>query len=134
MADTPAPTRLPWYAILTGAVILIGFSWLTYYMVSMGTTFGKDDQFRWDRLLLIFNAVQTLTVAAAGALLGSAVQQGRVSSAEARADAADAAAKANQTEAAKAEAARRLVENLGPPGSTPPSMQMLLDHLRAVLA
>lgn len=133
MTYGPTPVRLPWYTIMTGAVILIGFSWLTYFMVSVGTTLGKEDQFRWDRLLLVFNAVQTLTVAAAGALLGSAVQQGRVASAEARADAADATAKINQTGAAKAEAARSLVENLDPPGGTLSHEQTLLEHLRAVL-
>lgn len=133
MADGPIPARLPWYTIVTGAVILVGFTWLTYFMVSVGTTLGKDDQFRWDRLLLIFNAVQTLTVAAAGALLGSAVQQGRVASAEARADAADATAKISQSDAAKAEAARKLVEDLEPPGNAQSGEQSLLQHLKAVL-
>ena len=77
MADVPTQARLPWYAIVTGAVILLGFSWFTYFMVSVGMQLDQKQQFRWDRLLLIFNAVQTLTVAAAGALLGTVVQQGR---------------------------------------------------------
>lgn len=127
--------RLPWYTILTGAIILTGFTWLAYFMISIGSTLGQQDQYRWDRLLLIFNAVQTLTVAAAGALLGSSVQQARVASAEARADAADASAKTTQAQAAKAEAARRLVENLDPPGTADrsPEIRLMLGQLRAVL-
>lgn len=134
MADVPNQARLPWYAIATGAMILLGFSWLTYFMVRVRMQLDERQQFRRERLLLIFNAVHTLTVAAAGALLGTVVQQGRVASAEARADAADATAKTNQGDAAKAETARRLVENLDPPGGVPTGDQALLQHLRAVLA
>jgi hypothetical protein len=124
------PTRLPWYSVATGAIILVGFSWLAYFMVGAAGAIGQDDQFHWDRLLLIFNAVQTLTVAAAGVLLGTTVQQARVASAEARADAAEGDAKGARTDAAKAEAARRLIEHLDPPGGG----DVTLAQLRAVLS
>jgi hypothetical protein len=134
MADPSPVARLPWYAVLTGAIILLGFSWLAYLMVEAALNLGEKEQYRWDRLLLVFNSVQTLTVAAAGALLGTAVQQGRVASAEARADAAGAAARANQSDAAKAETARKLVEGLDPPGNAPTSEQALLNQLKVVLS
>jgi len=126
--------RLPWYSLITGAIILGGFAWFTYYMVVSASTIGKDDQFHWDRLLLIFNAIQTLTVAAAGVLLGTTVQQARVASAENRADAAQSAATAAQTDAAKAAAARKLIEQLDPPGAAATDRSALLAQVRAVLA
>jgi hypothetical protein len=129
-------TKQPWYTPFTAAIILIGFFGLCYFMMSHGMTLGEEDQFRWDRLLLIFNAVQTLAVAAAGALLGSAVQQARVASAEARADAADSSAKQAQTDAAKAEATRKLIENLDPPGSGTPAMtaDTVIAQIRAIVS
>jgi hypothetical protein len=129
-------TKQPWYTLFTAAIILIGFFGLCYFMMSHGMTLGKDDQFRWDRLLLIFNAVQTLAVAAAGALLGSAVQQARVASAEARADAADSSAKQAQTDAVKAEATRRAIEeHVNPPGGGQPAMsdEALIAQIRAIV-
>lgn len=126
-------SSVPWYTLLTGAIILAGFLWLAYFMVSFGAVLGRDDQYRWDRLLFIFNAVQTLTVAAAGVLLGSSVQQARVASAEARADAADTTAKQVQSDAAKIQAARKLIENLTPPGSGTP-FDTAIVQLRAVIS
>ncbi|TYC78766.1 hypothetical protein [Novosphingobium sp. BW1] len=127
----PAPVRLPWYSVATGAIILIGFASLVFYLVSVSGVIGKDEQMRWDRLMLIFNAVQTLTVAAAGVLLGTTVQQARVASAEARADAAEGNAKAAQSDAEKAAAARRLIDGLDPPGG---AGDAALAQIRAVLS
>lgn len=84
-------------------------------------------------LLFIFNAVQTLTVAAAGVLLGTSVQQARVASGKARADAALTTAKEVQGDAAKAQAARKLIESLEPPGKGP-SSDTAMAHLRAIIS
>lgn len=130
--STTTPSRLPWYSVATGAVILIGFASIAGYLVYVSGVIGKEDQLHWDRLLLIFNAIQTLTVAAAGVLLGTTVQQARVASAEARADTAEGDAKASQVDAAKAEAARRLLEHLDPPGDAAAG-QALISHIGAVL-
>ena len=132
MSSQLANSRLPWYSLITGAIIVASFCWLAYYMATLAASLGREDQYRWDRLLFIFNAVQTLAVAAAGVLLGSSVQQARVASAEARADAAGATSDRLQTEAVKAQLARKLVNDLTPPGVDQPT-GALVAQLKTIL-
>lgn len=119
-------SKLPWYTLITAILILGGFVVVTQFMIDVGQSLPKDDQFKWDRLITIFNTVQTLAVAAAGVLLGAAVQQSRVTSAE-------ASAKANADDAAKAKAAREALKELQPPGGGDPKAADL-NVLRAILA
>jgi hypothetical protein len=102
-------TRMTWYGLLVALVIFIGFGWLCWFMAGNAVSLGQDHQYVWDRLVLLFNAVQSFASAAVGALLGTAVQQARVVRAEATAE-------ANAADAEKARSARNLIANLQPPG------------------
>ena len=117
--------KLPWYSLLTAVILLGGFVLVTNFMIDVGQTLPKEEQFKWERLITIFNTVQTLAVAAAGVLLGTAVQQTRVNSAE-------ASAKANSDDAAKARAAREAIRGLQPPGSPAPKSTDV-EVLRSIL-
>ena len=61
---------------------------------------------RWSRLILIFNSIQAVGFAAAGALFGTTVQMPRVAAAEQRAEKAKKGAK-NLAETVKKEAQAR---------------------------
>ena len=132
MSD-PVPNNpaLAWVVPVIAGAILIGFAVLCGVMLYSGLNLGKDDQFRWDRALFVFNAVQAIATAAAGALLGTVVQQGRVATAEGRAANAEADAKLNADEARKAKAARKLLSDLQPPGGDRPPAN--IEALVAVL-
>jgi hypothetical protein len=92
------------------AAVIVCFGYLCQFMLSKSLTLRADEQFRWDRILMIFNAVQTMAAAALGVVLGTTVQQARVERAEAKAD-------VNATKAAKADAALQLIDGLQPPGA-----------------
>ncbi|WP_454258916.1 hypothetical protein [Pseudoxanthomonas mexicana] len=132
MGNQSSSGRLPWYSLVTAAIVIIGFFWLAYYMATLAASLGREDQYRWDRLLFVFNAVQTLTVAAAGVLLGSSVQQARVASAESRADAAGATSQQLQAEAVKAQLARNLVNSVNPPGGER-QVESVIAQLKEIL-
>jgi PBP1b-binding outer membrane lipoprotein LpoB len=117
--------KLPWYSLLTAVILLGGFLLIANFMIDVGQTLPKDEQYKWERLITIFNTVQTLAVAAAGVLLGTAVQQARVTSAE-------ASAKTNADEAAKAKAAREALRGLQPPGAGAPKAEDI-NVVRAIL-
>lgn len=95
--------KYPWYTLISATVILFGFILLANFMINTGQSLPENEQFKWDRLITIFNALQTIAVAAAGVLLGTAVQQSRVATAE-------EAAKSNADDAAKAKAAREALK------------------------
>ena len=118
-------SKLPWYTLVTAALILGGFVMVAHFMIDIGQSLPKEEQFKWERLITVFNTVQTLAVAAAGVLLGTAVQQSRVASAE-------ASAKVNADDAAKAKAAREALKGLQPPGGGDPKASDL-NVLRAIL-
>lgn len=100
------PARLPWYSLVIGLAVVGAFSLLCWYVVTAGVSFEAPN---WDRLMVVFNSVQAMAAAAVGALLGTTVQQARV-------DAAEGRAKANEGAAAKVAAARELIDGLNPPG------------------
>jgi|GraSoiStandDraft_4_1057263.scaffolds.fasta_scaffold2344780_1 hypothetical protein len=105
-----------WIAYGAATLVVVVFLFFCNSMFEQAQTLPAEAQFRWDRMVMIFNTVQTIATAAAGVLLGTTVQQARVASAEARANKADAQASANQSEASKAAAARRVLSELQPPG------------------
>lgn len=106
----PAAGKLPWYTLVVGLALLVAFGLLSWFMLDKGATLPANAQHVWDRMLLIFNAVQTMAAAAVGVLLGTSVQQARVASAERRAE-------EKEYDAAKAQAARKLINGLQPPGA-----------------
>ena len=124
--QVPAPQgRAPWYTIVVAILILAAFAALCRYLLVEGVPLDpKTQQHQWDRMLIIFNAIQTMAAAAAGALLGTTVQQARVASAEQR-------AQLNEQDARKADAARKQIGNLQPPGAPGDAAQ---EKLRAVAA
>ncbi|RJF93494.1 hypothetical protein [Sphingomonas cavernae] len=140
MTDKPEATKIPRYSLLAGSVILLVFALLVWIMMTQGMQLEENQQYRWDRLLLIFNAVETMAVAAAGVLLGTTVQQGRVAAAEARAADAQTDAKSASVTAAKAtsklEAARRISEGVDPPGAGRDNAEIIaaINNLKAVLS
>jgi len=116
--------HLPWYAAVVGIMIFLAFAWFCYDLIEQATTIDNDaNRYKWDRLLLMFNAVQGMAAAAVGALLGTTVQQARVETAEQR-------AASNAQSAAKVAAARELIDGLQPPGGAPDSG---IDALRRIL-
>ncbi|HMI41824.1 MAG TPA: hypothetical protein VK485_11420 [Sphingomicrobium sp.] len=125
--------NLPWYSLAVGLIVIIAFGWLCYFMIEKSQVLGPNEQFRWDRLLLIFNSVQAMAAAALGVMLGTAVQQGKVDTAEASAAKAEADAKANQSEANKAENARKLINSLQPPGAGAGAADQTIAHLKTIL-
>lgn len=83
-AGVPAPappSTVRWASLLAAAVILVLFSILFSYMIGMAESV-KDTH--WSRLLLLYNSVQTIVVAAASALLGFQVSAAQTSVAVAR--------------------------------------------------
>lgn len=114
-------------SLITAVILLGGFAWVTSFMIGEGKTLPATDQYKWERLLSIFNAVQTLAVAAAGVLLGTTVQQGRVAIAE-------ASAKANAEDASKANAVRETLNRLQPPGGRVAPTADDIDLLRRLLS
>ncbi|KAK0340351.1 hypothetical protein LTR94_030894, partial [Friedmanniomyces endolithicus] len=82
----------------------------------------------------------TITVAAGGALLGTTVQatatKERVADANDRAEQAESSARQSFANAAKAEAAKHLLENLEPPGNpdAEADRSAIVAQLRAVLS
>lgn len=115
-------TRTPWYSLVAALIILAAFAWLCRYLLVKGVPLEPALQYQWDRMLIIFNAIQTMAAGAVGVLLGTTVQQARVASAEQR-------AQVNEEEARKAHAARRQMGGLDPPGAPGDSAQ---EKLRAV--
>jgi len=123
-------SRLPWYTLVVALVVLVGFGWLCFEMLNAATTLPKDEQFRWDHIVVVFNSLQTMAAAALGVVLGTTVQQARVDAAQSQASADQAKADANAGEAAKADAARKLITGLQAPGA-PADIK---ETLRAVTA
>jgi hypothetical protein len=125
---TPATpsTGAPWYTIVVAIAILVGFGFMCVFMLEKAGVIHDDDQIHWERMVLVFNSIQTLAAAAAGVLLGTSVQMARVASAEGR-------AQANEADAAKADAARRALRNLQPPGAPAQGSDETLRALQAVL-
>jgi hypothetical protein len=105
-------SKLPWYTLWAGLIVLVGFAVLCIYMIDASRSLPKDEQFRWDHLLVIFNSIQTMAAAALGVLLGTTVQQARVDAARAQAQAAEAKADKNQQEAGKNQAVRGLLSGV----------------------
>lgn len=67
--------------IVAAAVILTLFTWLFYFMVTNGVSSAH-----WDRLIALYNSVQTIVAAAVGALLGAQVSAGQATVARAAAE------------------------------------------------
>ncbi|MCX2931190.1 hypothetical protein ORI20_12945 [Mycobacterium sp. CVI_P3] len=67
-------------AVAVASVLL----WAVFAAVLL-TRAGTDDERLWSHMTWIFSSVQSIAFAAAGALFGTAVQQGRVDDAERRA-------------------------------------------------
>ena len=105
-------SKLPTYTLWTGMIVLVGFTVLCVYMIDASRTLAKDEQFRWDHLLVVFNSIQTMAAAALGVLLGTTVQQARVDAARAQAKAAEAKAESNEQHAVKNKAARSLLSGV----------------------
>jgi hypothetical protein len=126
-------SKLPTYTLLTGLIVLVGFVVLCVYMIDASMALGKDEQFRWDHLLVVFNSIQTMAAAALGVLLGTTVQQARVDSARARADVAEAKADQNAKGATKTEAVRGLLTGVraqaagSDPAATLKAIEAMLD-------
>lgn len=78
---TPAPqsARLPWPTVLTAFLLVIFFGWMTYQMFVV--RIDQDDA-HWARSLEIYTAIESFALAAAGVLLGTQIQAGRVAAAE----------------------------------------------------
>jgi hypothetical protein len=119
-------------ALIVGILVVAGFAWLCIHMVGQSTRIdNQGQQYQWDRLVLVFNAVQAMAAAALGAILGVTVQQARVEAAEQK-------AAANSEDAAKAKAARHMFQGLQPPGAADTQgqkteLEARLEALRAVL-
>ena len=100
---TPAPNPTPTpivrneqnntVVIVSAAVILSLFCWLFWYMVTKGI--GSVDH--WDRLVALYNSVQTIIVAAVGALLGTQVSAGQLAAARTSGDEAQQRARKLET-------------------------------------
>lgn len=91
--DPPKPGPSPWIPVIIGVTILIAAGFLLDYMLDK-TSLNNSTQ--WDRLLLLYNSVQTIVVAAASALLG--VQVSAAQTAAARASGAQSEARVSQLE------------------------------------
>ena len=102
-------SKLPWYSLIVGVLVVIGFAWLCAYMVNASANLPKDEQFRWDHLVVVFNSIQTMAAAALGVLLGTTVQQARVDAAQSKAEVAEAKAETNAKHALKNEAVRTIL-------------------------
>src|SRR4051794_21505756 len=71
-------SKLPAYVVIVAVLVIIGFGWLCFELMGAATSLPKDEQFRWDHMVVVFNSVQTMAAAALGVLLGTTVQQARV--------------------------------------------------------
>jgi len=126
------PSKLPWYTLIVGLLILIGFGWLCAYMVHASASLPKEEQFRWDHLVVVFNSIQTMAAAALGVLLGTTVQQARVDAAKSKAEAAEAKADTNAKHAVKNEAVRSLLAG-GITEGVPSDAEATLRAIKATL-
>jgi hypothetical protein len=122
-------SKLPAYVVIVAVLVIIGFGWLCFELMGAATSLPKDEQFRWDHMVVVFDSVQTMAAAALGVLLGTTVQQARVDKAKSETNAAQARADANAEDAAKAREARKIVTGLQAPGGAPAKSD---ETLRAV--
>jgi hypothetical protein len=127
-------SKLPWYTLIVGIIVLVGFGWLCFYMVDASANLPKDEQFRWDHLVVIFNSIQTMAAAALGVLLGTTVQQARVDAAKSKADAAEAKADANAQHAVKNDAVRSIIAGAHTEGVGAADPAATLRAIQATLA
>ena len=104
--ETPATggRTAPWFTLAVAAVLIGFFIWLTYQMFIV--RIGASDA-QWARSLTIYASIEAFALAAAGVLLGTQVQAGRVRAAEIRADSKEK--EAERAKAAKAEAEKDIV-------------------------
>ena len=91
-----------WLPSVAAAVILVFFAVILRDMFEHATSATTDAQ--WQRLLFLFNGLESLAFAAAGVLLGERVQRSRAQAAESRAERAEGKADEAQQEAAEATA------------------------------
>lgn len=92
-----AMAKVPRYAVLTAAIILVVYLGLTFIMIFALSKYPNDDP-RWTHALLIYNGFMSFATAAAGLLLGTQIQQGAVEASQK--DAADAKASEQTTKQA----------------------------------
>jgi len=85
-------------AAIGAILIFVGFS---AYLLSQASSASNTD---WTRIAYVFGTIQALAAAAAGALWGSAVKQGQVNQADARAAQAETTADQNRDDANKGRA------------------------------
>ncbi|HEX6470377.1 MAG TPA: hypothetical protein VF069_14865 [Streptosporangiaceae bacterium] len=81
---------------LAVAVAVIG-AWLGFLVWTLVEVDASE--VAWSRLLVVLGSVEAVAFAAAGALFGTTVQRQRVEDQQARADAAESRAEANETAA-----------------------------------
>jgi hypothetical protein len=127
-------SKLPWYTLIVGLFVLVGFAWLCAYMVDAGLSLPKEEQFRWDHLVVVFNSIQTMAAAALGVLLGTSVQQARVDAAQSKAEAAETKAETNAKHAVKNEAVRSLLAGSHTEGAAAADPGATLRAIEATLA
>ncbi len=90
------PVLSPWIPVATAVLILVAFVILFNHVLQRSAIIDDKHQYLWDRLLLLYNSVQTIVVAAASALLGVQVSAAQV--AAARASGAQSEARVTQLE------------------------------------
>lgn len=107
-------------AYITAIILLSGFSCLCFFMISKGLTLTESEEYKWSRMVFVFNAIQAIATASAGVLLGTnvatRVANARVADARSLAEAASKEAESNKEDAEGARAARKLLDGLEPPG------------------
>jgi hypothetical protein len=103
------------YAVALGVLIAYGF--FTWWMVHSFTVATED----WTRLTVIYGGVSGIVLAAAGVVLGTAVQQPRVKSAEDDANQAKTEASRLRTDAAVGRSVEGALAAI-PPTSVAPSI------------
>lgn len=101
-------TDIEWKSpvLWVGIGVLIAFGFITVYLLRH---VGDDDP-AWTRLVLLYEGVQAIVFAAAGALFGSSIQASRANAAEGRAATAESAAASATDAAAGGKALRGLLE------------------------
>jgi len=126
-------SKLSLTTLVVGLLVLAGFGLLCFYMIEVSASLPKDEQFRWDHLVVVFNSIQAMAAAALGVLLGTTVQQARVDAANSRAALSEEKRRANEKDGTKNAAIRRLLGETQPSARDSGAPDDTLKAVRAIL-
>lgn len=104
---------------LSGTALVVAVTVIAVWLgLLVWLAFDTDaSEVTWSRLLVVLGSVEAVAFAAVGALFGATVQRQRVADLQARADAAESRAEANQTAAINGERLAAAVRVTHTPGT-----------------